>query len=332
MAVERTQEALGGWLAARLTGEKAKAEWRQNIEAAWRQLSAQKLSVLVPKAEIEALLLAHLTDEKKLSAVVTSYVRAAVVPGVEEMRADRDKLARWVPPEARAKISSLVGEKGMVHPEWIRSIFREPAIEAIVSDTLYRALIDFSTIVPRLIQSLPLGGFAKIGGIGARLVEEVEKRLEPEIRRFLDKGTRKALDGATKFSIDHLDDKLSIEFRKNMVGFVLDQEARFHVHALTAERLKQVEEIAQQIAAHVAKSPETQARVKDAVARIAENDGEKTFAEITAELGAIDAPPFDAWADATFPIVVQVLKTPEISAFLGTVALELLEELDAKQS
>jgi hypothetical protein len=330
--VERTQEALGVWLVTRLTGEQAKVEWRKNLEAAWRQLLAQKLSVLVPKAEIEALLTAELCNEKRLEGALTSYVRAVVVPGVEEMRADRAKVARWVPAEARAQISALVAEKGMVHPDWIRSIFREPAIEAIVSDTLYRALIDFSTIVPRLLQNLPLGGFAKIGGIGTRLVEEVEKRLEPEIRRFLDKGTRKALDGATKFSIDHLDDKLSIEFRKNMVGFVLDQEARFHVYALTDERLAQVEEIARKIAVHVAKSAETKTRIHAAIEKIATRDGEKTFAEIIAELGGDPTPPFDQWADVAFPIVVQVLKTPEISAFLGALALEMMEQVEPAKS
>jgi hypothetical protein len=326
--IQRTAEDLGAWLAARLTGDRGKTEWRTIIEGAWKNLLAEKLSTLIPEKEIEALLLAHLADETRLEAIVVSELRATLIPIVEFMRTDHQKVARWIPDDARARLLAFAAEKGTVDPAWIRSIFREKAIEALVSDTLYRALIDFSTIVPRMIQSLLPGGLAKLGGIGTRVVEEIEKRLEPEIRKFLDKGTRRALETASQFTIDHLDDKLSVEFRKNMLAFAIDQHASFHVHALTDARMKELETIARSIARHVAKSEETKSRTREAIEKIAKKHGEKPILEVLRELGAIEEPPFDQWADATFTIVSRAVRSPEIAGYMGRIALELLEELE----
>lgn len=330
--VQRTEQELGAWLVARLTGERARAEWRKCIEAAWKHLGAEKLSVLIPEKEIEALIAAHITDPARLEAIVVSELRGAVLPTVEMMRADQKKLGRWVPDEARTKLLALIAQKGTVDPAWVRSIFREKAIEAIVSDTLYRVLIEFSTIVPRLVQSLMPGGLARIGGLGTRIVEEIEKLLEPEIRKYLGKGTRRALESASSFAIAHLDDELSIEFRKNMIRFALDQHASFHVQALTDARLQEIEAIARSIARHVAASEETKTRLREAIEKISKKYGEKTVQEVLSELGAIDAPPFDQWSDVTFAIVARAVQTPEIVAFMGSVALEMLEQVENQPS
>lgn len=325
--VQRTAEDLGAWLAARMTNERGKTEWRKLIEAAWKQLLAEKLSVLIPREPIERLLAALLTDPQQLAALVTFDVRGALTPAVETMRADSKKIGRWIPAEARQRLMNLAQEKGTVDPQWIRALFREKAIEAIVSDTLYRALIDFSTIVPRMIQSLMPGGLAKIGGLGTRVVEEIEKRLEPEIRKFLDKGTRRALESASSFAIDHLDDKVSLEFRKNMLSFALDQPASFHVNALSDARLKEIEAIARMIAQHVATNEETKTRLTEELDKISKKYGEKSVSEVLGELGVTEAPPYDQWAEVTFAILERAVTAPEVRNYMGSIALELLEEV-----
>jgi hypothetical protein len=51
---------------------------------------------------------------------------------------------------------------------------------------------------------------------------------------------------------------------------------------------------------------------------------------VLTELGASDAPPFDQWADVSFVIVQRAVTTPELRAYMGSVALELLEEVDGR--
>lgn len=331
----RSAAALGAWLRERLTGPKAAREWRDNLEAAWNHLLDTPLETLLPAKDAEALLLAHLADESRIGEAALVMLRGVVAPAVTDLRKDDQRAGRYVSDEARAQLHALVSERGVVHPDWIAAIFREPAIEGLLSDTLYRALIDFSTIVPRLIQSMtPLGRFAKLGGfgdggIGSRLVEELEKRLEPEIRRFLERGTRKALDGAARFSIERLDEPTSLEFRRNMVTFMLDQPGRFHAHALTEARLGSLEPIARAIARDIARSEELRQRIRTRITEIAAQDGPKPLRDVLASLGVASLPPYDVWASASFPVIMRALSAPAVEAWLGALALELLEHVGA---
>lgn len=327
------EATLANWLTERLTGDRAREDWRRLVEAGWGRITEQKLSAVLPPAEVEALASAYLTPERIL-VVVLPVVRGVVAPAVHEARRDHAKLGRWVPASARSEIDAIVARKGVVHPSFIQTLFRQEAIEALVNDTLYSALRDFSTIVPRLIQNISpigklakLGGFGDKGGLGSRVVEEVEKRLEPEIRRFLEAGTRRALDGAARFAVDHLDDPTSVKLRRNMVTFVLEQEVAFHVQAVGDDVLEAIERATVAISRHVAESPEARVLLRDAVARIAREQGERPIGEVLAELGVTGAPPFDAWAQVTFPAVAAVIRAPGVEAWLVELCRELLAEV-----
>lgn len=322
------QAELARWLQTRFTDAAAKAEWAQLLEAGYDRLLDQRLERVLPPGEVQAFLDARLTSAS-LAEVVRPLVRAALIPAVKEMRADHEKLGRWVPESARKEILEVVSKRGLVHRAWIESLFREEAVEAILTDTLYRAIRDFSTIIPRLIQNLsPLGRLGKIGGgIGTRVIEEIEKRIEPEIRRFLDKGTRRALEQAARFTIEHLDDPASLALRRNTVAFVLDQEVAFHAHPLSDDLLTRVEAIVDQIARFVAERDESKARVKDAVSKIAARYGARPIREVLEEIGVTERPPFGAWAELTWPMVVTSLIGWETHGWFQRLAGELLELL-----
>jgi hypothetical protein len=317
---------LARWLKDRLTGDQAKIEWRSLFESSWETFLDTKVADLLPPEKIEALMLAELTRER-LAGFVHALVRADLAMTVEIMRSDRERLGRWVPDEARGAIMALVAKKGFIDPEWVRSIFKEEAIEAILSDTLYHAIREFSALIPRLIQTQVLGRLGRLGGlgggIGTRILEEVEKLLEPEIRRFLDKGTRRALDGAGRFAVEHVDDPVSLDFRRNMVAFVLDQEVAFHARALSDDVVHEIDRIAELIAHHVADREETKLRVREVIGRLRSQYADRTLGAVLTELGAPGRPPLDAWADATWPALVLALDSSGARAFLERIAREL---------
>jgi hypothetical protein len=317
---------LARWLKDRLSSDRGKSDWRALVESSWERFLETKVSALLIPDRIEALVVAHLTKERMIE-LVHFTMRAEVKSAVETMRADRQKLGRWVPDEARRSIHDLVAKKGFVDPEWVRSVFREKAIEAILSDTLYNAIREFSTVIPRLIQTQVLGRLGKLGGIGggigSRVMEEVEKLLEPEIRRFLDKGTRRALDGAARFAVDHIDDPVSLDFRRNMVSFVLDQEVAFHARAMSDEVIAELDRIAALIASQIAEREESKLIAREVIARAVHRYGDRTLHDVFTELGVRERPPFDAFAEASWPILLRALESNVAETWFLSLAGEI---------
>src|SRR5262249_7753157 len=148
-------------------------------------LLARPLEDVFPTDAARALLEAHFTPER-FADVVRPIVRGIVFRSVHDLRNDAQPLRRWIPDDAYRTLLDLVAAPGRVQEPWVRAIFRQRAVEEVLSDTLYKALVDFSTLIPRLLQSyMPsaLGKLAKLGGLGAggmgiRMFEEIEKRLE----------------------------------------------------------------------------------------------------------------------------------------------------------
>lgn len=319
---------LAAWLKQRLLAERAREEWIALFESSWDAFLGLEVQAVLPPAEVERLVLAYLESER-LADVVRALVRAVLMPAVDEMRADHAPLGRWVPEQAREALLALAARPGAIDPAWIDVIFRERAVEAVLSDTLYRAIHDFSTIIPRLIQNhLPLGRLAKIGGgIGTRVVEEIEKLLEPEIRRFLDLGTRRALDGAARFAVEHLDDPASVDFRRNLIRFMLDQEVAFHARPFGDDVLREVDAIAARIAAHIANSPEARQRVQALLARLARTYAARPVREVLGELGVQTRPPLQPLAEALWPALRASLESPFARQWCEQLAGEILDAI-----
>src|SRR5690349_17918422 len=129
MVDSRSPEALGDWLVERLTSERAEAEWRTLLEAGWNALLDEPLSAVFPEAETEAFFRAHLEGDKKVVSVGTGFPGQHVKVAGGGMRGDRQEVGRLVPDEAGTEVLAVVQQKGIVHPAWVESIFREPAVE-----------------------------------------------------------------------------------------------------------------------------------------------------------------------------------------------------------
>jgi hypothetical protein len=331
-----TPEELSAFLLRRLTSDRTRDDWTRAIEGGWRTLLEQPLEVFLGN-EVLALVEAHL-EERRAVEWIRPVVRLFFAEVVREARADGRPIGRFVPDDARARLAGLAARKGQVDPSWIEHVFAQRAMEEVVTDTLYRALADFSTIVPRLVQSLTpsaIGKLAKLGGratggVGGKIVDELERRLEAEVKKFLDKGGRKALDGAARFTIEHIDDPLSVEARRNMVHFALDQSPAFHAASVDAEVLAALDEVVASVAARVSTSEDARRIARSVLERFRTEHGKATVRSWLAAIGVEGPPPFEAWAAATWPYVQTILATPEVRLFLDTLAREAVEEIEGR--
>jgi len=323
------QDPVKVWLHDRLTGDRAQQEWRAIIEAAWEQLLAARVDQVVPREKLVALVESHLTRERILD-LIRPVVREMIPTLVERMRADDQPLSRWVPDSARDGIRRMVSRPGLVHPEWVRALFRQEAVEALMADALYRGIRDFSTIMPRLFLGLlpgsRLAGMGGAGALGKRLLDELEQRIEPEIKAFLAGGTQRALSHAAEFAIKHLDDRASISLRTNMVDFVLSRSPSFHAQALRDDLLADVEPIAEAIGRRIDEMPESRQIAREIVEKLATRHAQRPVADVLVELGVTGRPDFDAWAEATWPAVRTYLSAPAIMAWIDGIVEELVEQ------
>jgi hypothetical protein len=188
---------------------------------------------------------------------------------------------------------------------------------------------DFTTTLPKLVMAaLPtgrLGMFGAAAGIGAKLAEELERRLEPELKAFLGTGTKRALEQAARFAIARADDPPSLELRKNILRFVLHASPKFHLRPIDASVLAEVDTIAGEIAAHVATLPESRAYVAKLLDRFYATHGVGTVDALLRAIGHDAALPVDAWIEATWPAVQVLLEGPEVRALVDRLVDETLD-------
>lgn len=325
--MERTE--IKRWLEERLTGPRGRDDWRRAIEHAWDAWLETRVDLLLPRPELERLI-EEAVGTERLAELVHPWASEVLARAVTEMQADRQPIERWVPDVARQKLEAIASRPGMVDPEWIRSMFRERAVEVVLADTLYAAMRDFSTTLPKLLLSLlPTSRFGVLGGavgLGTKIAEEIERRLEPEIKSFLTVGTKRAMDRAADFTVAHLDDPISREFRKNAVKFALSKSGAFHTRALEPAVLQEVAEVADHIARHVSTRDEAREITRRVLDRVAADFGPLRAKDALERLGITSRPPFDLWAEATWGLVQAAITAPQLKAWIEGLLDELLDE------
>lgn len=319
------RDALHAWLTERLTSDKAREDYARLLEAGWDELRGRTVAEVLPRDVLEAFVTAHLVPER-LAELVRPVATVILADVVSDLRAEHLRLSHWVPPSAQTRIEKLVMRPGAVDPEWMRALFREKAVEAMLADTLTATIRDFSTVIPKLILNfMPKGGaLGLLGGVGNKVVEEVEKRIEPEIRNFLQSGTKKALDRAASFAIAHADDPLSVEMRRNMVRFILGRTSAEHVKPLDDVVVKEIASIADEIARHVAVQPQARERVTAVLERFYARYGGGTVGAALDAHGLTTRPPLALFAAATWPVVRDIVAFPAVTVWRNGLVDELL--------
>jgi hypothetical protein len=268
--------------------------------------------------------------------VIAGFARpivAGVAPVViAELRGDDQPVGRFLPPEAREKLHEALARPGLVHPDWVRAMFRGEAAEAVLNDALYRALKDFSTLLPRLMVKVsPVGRLGVLGGAGAfaeKLIEELEKLIEPEIKSFLANSTERVLGRAAEFTIAKIDDPASIEFRATFVDFMLSKSPAFLLEAASDELIGDMGAVVELSARYLAEAPEMHAGIHGWIDRVMDYSSDKTLGEVLQLEESAARPPIDALADATWPAFIAVLASPQAQAWMDTLLDELIDEYE----
>jgi hypothetical protein len=312
-------------------GERPKEEWRQLWAATWEHLLRTPVHDLIDADEAKTLA-DRLVDPAlvtELSAPIVANVSQVVIA---ELRKDEQPVGRFLPPEAQDKLQEALARPGLVHPDWVRAMFRGEAAEAVLNDALYRALKDFSTLLPRLLVKIsPMGRFGVLGGAGAlveKLIEELEKLIEPEIKSFLADSTERVLERAAEFTIAKIDDPASIEFRATFVRFMLSKSPAFFLEAADDELIGDMGAVVEMTARHLAETPETREGIREWIDRAMDYFAGKTLGEALEIDGSRARPPIDALADATWPAFTTVLASPQAQAWMDTLLEELIDEYE----
>jgi hypothetical protein len=324
-----SQEPLKVWLRARVTGEAMRKDWPRLIEASWAQLMQTPLEQAMPRDAALALLDSYLQPDR-IADMVRPGVRVILPAAVTQMRQDKQAAGRWVPEDAKVAMRRLASERGLVHEDWVRALFRQEAVEAVMADVLYRGIREFSTIMPRIfLRLLPtsrLPGFGGAGKMGKRVIDELEKLIEPEIKSFLSGGTQRALARAAEFAIDHIEDPSYVALRSNMVDFALSKSPSFHAQALTDDRLKSLEPIVESIAKQIASLDESRRIALEVFTAVTQDLEERPVRDVLDQIGIGSMPDFELWAAATWPAVQVYLSAPGVGSWLDGLVDELLGE------
>ncbi len=330
-----TPEQLADWLQTRLTQELPDEQWRELVQGVVQHLLHQPLQSLLPQEVCQQLVQQNLRSEQ-LQGAARAVVRQGVRRAVKEGKADQQPVGRWLDDAAQSRLMDFVARPGWADKAWVDQLFQEKAMEAVVSDTLYRALRDFSTLVPRIVQGvLPsgLGRLAKLGGkatggVGGRVLDEVEKKLEAEIKRFLEMGTRRALERAAAFTAERLDSPESAQAQRHLAAFALAQTGAFHARPFDEQTIAELEEVAVRAAGCIADNPELAELIDRVVGEVYAEHGAQTLQQALASAG-VDAGVFDiaGWADAARPAAQHIIEAPGVRSFLLSLSGEILEEV-----
>jgi hypothetical protein len=312
-------------------GERPQEEWRQLWEATWDHLLVTPVRDLVDASTAKAVA-DRLVDPELITELARPIVAKVAPVIIAELREDEQPVGRLLPPDAQEKLQGALARPGLVHPDWVRAMFRGEAAEAVLNDALYRALKDFSTLLPRLMVKVsPVGRFGMLGSAGAfaeKLIVELEKLIEPEIKSFLANSTERILERAAEFTIAKIDDPASIEFRATFVDFMLSKSPSFFLEAANDELIGDMGAVVEITARYLAETPEMQAGIHGWIDRVMDYSADKTLGEVLQIDGSGARPPIDALADATWPAFTNVLGSPQARAWMDTLLDELIDEYD----
>lgn len=323
------------YLEARLVSEEARAEWRANVSAAFAHLLATPVARLVSLEAVERALDATL-DPTTFARTVRPIADAVALLESARLREDERPLGVYVPEAVRAQIDALLEQPGLVPERALREVLEHEATGAVMRDVLYDALTEFSEKVnpffaewglPSILKRLgPFGLGGMLKGFES-MRAEFDRRLEPEIRTFLAGFSRRALKNLADFTIAKADEPEFIALRKHLVDWVLERPIASLVPEHGDDRAERARAIAQALTEHYLGREDTGRQRRAALELAVHAHAAQPLADALAVYGVTLAPDLDAIADATWPVVREVLASEPIRAWLATITREFYASL-----
>ncbi|MFO0659042.1 MAG: hypothetical protein U0165_04330 [Polyangiaceae bacterium] len=325
------------FLRQRLTSDAARDEWKANVPKVVPALLDLKIADVLDADALIVAVDASLTSEV-LKKTVQPIVRDAQRRAIEELRADKGVVGRFVPAEARTKIDKLLSQKGLIPEKLLRELIEHDALEEVMRDVLFDALKQFSENVnpvfaewglPALLKKvIPLGASAVMKSLESARADW-DKRLEPEIRKFLLGFSRMSLRRASDFTVSKIDEPKFVALRQRIVAWVLEQSVRDLMANVDASSTELFHEIGYLCSAHAITLDELRKKRHEVIRAFVNEHKDRTLREALSSIGAELVIDHDALANATWPMVKGALGAPPVQAWLETLVAEFYDSVES---
>jgi hypothetical protein len=320
------------YLKARLTSDRARAEWRAELENGWAMLLATKVTALVEPASLLCAI-ENATRREAFEKVVAPVFVAGRKDIFPIVKSNDDTLSAYVPKEARDAIDELLGKPGLMHDKLVEEIMKQEVVEEIMRDVLSDALEEFNDKVnpffadwglPGLIKKfVPIGGGAVLRSIES-VRGEYDKRLKPEIQKFLQGFSRRALDKTAKVIVARADDPKSVALRRAIAKWLWEQKVKDLVANVDDEKWALGEKAGLLIAQQAAQTKRVQDARNELVYAFFKRHEQHTVKEALAEYGVDPQLDFDLLAEATWPAVKSIATSDVATNYVATIVAEFI--------
>ena len=299
------------WLAS----DEARDAWLVYATKASELLLQQPLASLVEIAAIERAIDSS-TSVEAVEHTAEPTARAVATELAQRLNEREEPAADFLSGDARNKLDELVARADIIDEALSTALVRDSAMEAVMRDVLYDALVEFDKRVnpffadwgiPALLDSLPrvVRGSVKKAFVGMR--DDFSKRLEPEIRRFLEVFARRSLEQSVELTLSKSADPEFVALRKNVLAAVLDRPLSELCWAPSEERGSQLIEALTAVIRDVLSHATTRAELKRAARELlVDRWGSRQLGEVLDEL-AIKPPDVAPVAEAAWPALRAVL-------------------------
>ena len=322
------------FLQARVVSDAAKAEWRANMEAAWRELCARPVGELFAGPAVADAVEAAFSRDAVRAGLVPA-VRSALLLASSRLREDDKAVGAYVPASLRPRIDGLLDERGIVPVRLLREVMEHDAVEEVMRDVLYDTLREFNDRVNPFFAEwgLPafLGRLSPFGLGGMKkafdsMRGEFDRRLEPEMRKFLQGFSRRALREFSSHTVAKIDEPQFVALRKRLAAWLLEQDVAGLVPPEGDRRAAKAEELAAELCEQVLAMPEVRAERRAAIELAVAAHAKQTLGEALAVYGVTHVPDWGAVADATWPLARAVLGGEAARAWLARLVSEFYEQ------
>jgi hypothetical protein len=327
------------FLAERMVDERARGDFVRSFEAGYDHVLAQPLRQLIDPKLIVGAIATVLTNEA-LRGLVAPVARELNRRVVASLRTDDAKLGAYVPSEARVAIDELLRRPDLVPEELVRKIFDEDAVEEIMHDVLYDALVEFNQSVnpffaewglPALIKRfMPIGSGAVLKSMSAVRVE-FDKRLEPEIRKFLLGFSRKSKKKVADMVVASAGDPKLVTLRQSVAKFLYEQTLADLTKNVDDDARMAADAAAEAITLAVIRADRPRQRLEAELAKLLEDHGDEPLGAWLARIGVTERPDLEKLAEHLWPFMHLALTSPPARAFYERVTWDFYASLSEQE-
>jgi hypothetical protein len=324
------------FLAERLTDERAHGDFVRSFSAGYDHVLAQKLRDVVQPAKLVTGV-THVLTSDTLRGLVAPVMREIHRRVLASLKSDATPAGDYVPEDARDAIDEVLARADLVPEAVLRKIIDDEAIERIMHDLSYDALIEFNETVnpffadwglPALIKRfIPVGAGAVLKSMSA-VSAEFDKRLEPEIRKFLLGFSRRSKKKLADYLIANAADPKLVHLRQSVARVLYVETIASLTKNVDDDARMELDDAALGITLEVLGQERPREQLLAELEKLVREHGDETLGDWLARIGVSARPELEALAELLWPYVKLVMESPPARAFWERVTWDFYASLE----